>query len=131
MAFSIESRVPFLTWELVSFALSLPEEFLIDDRGATKSVFRRAMRGITPDPILDRRDKIGFATPEHDWLRVLQPWVESVLGSAAAAGIPALDPVGVRRAWEDMLAGRAAFDWRFWRWINLIRWTELNAVRWD
>ncbi len=46
------------------------------------------MRGIVPDPILDRRDKIGFATPELAWLDILDPWVRGILGSESARGIP-------------------------------------------
>src|SRR5205807_3214015 len=65
MAFSIESRVPFLTMPLVDFLLRLPEEHLIGRDGTTKNVFRQAMRGLVPDTILDRRDKIGFQTPEQ------------------------------------------------------------------
>lgn len=68
MRFSIESRVPFLTTEMAEFLLSVPEPFLVSPQGETKSIFRAAMRGIVPDDILDRRDKIGFATPEKDWL---------------------------------------------------------------
>ena len=64
MRFSIESRVPFLDVHLVEYLFSLPEEYLISDAGCSKYVFREAMRGIVPDAILDRQDKIGFATPE-------------------------------------------------------------------
>jgi len=64
MAFSIESRVPFLTLPLAEFLLSLPENYLVSDDGVTKHVFREAMRGIIPDSHLDRKDKIRFATPE-------------------------------------------------------------------
>jgi asparagine synthase (glutamine-hydrolysing) len=75
MAFSIESRVPFLSPELVNFVLSLPEPYIIAPDGTSKAVFRRAMRGIVPDPILDRQDKIGFATPEHTWLSAASSWI--------------------------------------------------------
>lgn len=68
MAFSIENRVPFLTIPLANFLLSLPENFLISDKGISKSIFREAMRGIVPDVILDRKDKIGFVTPMADWV---------------------------------------------------------------
>lgn len=64
MRWSIESRVPFLTTEIAEFLLSLPEEYLLSPQGETKHVFRAAMRGIVPDEILDRKDKIGFRTPE-------------------------------------------------------------------
>ena len=128
MAHSIESRVPFLTLPIVQFVLSLPEEYIISPDGTTKSVFREAMRGIVPQAILDRRDKIGFATPEQSWMRTLQPWVESVLHGDAARMIPALNQAGVEAEWKAMLDGKIAFDWRFWRWVNLIRWTELNNI---
>jgi asparagine synthase (glutamine-hydrolysing) len=68
MAFSIENRVPFLTIPLAEFLLSLPENYLISNEGISKSIFREAMRGIVPDTILDRKDKIGFVTPMSDWL---------------------------------------------------------------
>lgn len=69
MHFSVESRVPFLTTRFASLMLSLPEAYLLSGSGETKSVFRAAMRGIVPDEVLDRRDKIGFETTDHSWLR--------------------------------------------------------------
>lgn len=71
MRWSIESRVPFLTTEIAEFIFSLPEEYLISKNGETKHIFREAMRGIVPNEILDRQDKIGFATPERNFLNEL------------------------------------------------------------
>ena len=68
LSHSIESRVPFLTIDMAEFLLSLPENYLLSDDGVTKYVFREAMRGIVPDQILDRKDKIGFETPDNQWL---------------------------------------------------------------
>ena len=69
MAFSIESRVPFLDHRLVELCFSMPNEHKVH-RGETKRVLRAAMRGIVPDAILDRKDKTGFITPGHiKWLR--------------------------------------------------------------
>lgn len=75
MRFSVESRVPFLTIPMVELLLSFPEEFLIADNGETKCVFRAAMRSIVPDAVLDRKDKIGFATPEENWILNIAPTV--------------------------------------------------------
>lgn len=129
MAFSIESRVPFLTPALVSYLFSLPEHYLIAPDGTRKAVFRAAMRGIVPDAILDRKDKIGFLTPEKRWLSALHPWVEGVLRSDAAHQIPALNLPVVEREWRSVLSGQRPFDARLWRWVNLIRWTERFNVR--
>lgn len=127
MAHSIESRVPFLTRELAEFCLSLPEEYLVDMRGRSKSVFREAMRGIVPDAILDRRDKIGFATPEREWLGSLTGWIESTLADAGG-GVPYLKMDAARREWGAIRSGGKAFDWRVWRWLCYARWARLFGV---
>jgi asparagine synthase (glutamine-hydrolysing) len=128
MAFSVESRVPFLTPELVSFIHSLPERYIIASDGTSKAVFRRAMRGIVPDEILKRRDKLGFAVPERHWLGVLDGWVRSALHSDAAREMPFLNLGVAQREWDLVRSGRRAFDFRIWRWVNLIRWTEELGV---
>jgi asparagine synthase (glutamine-hydrolysing) len=128
MAHSIESRVPFLTTAVAEFVLSLPEEYLIAPDGTSKSVFRSAMRGLVPDSILDRRDKIGFATPERRWLETLRPWVEEVLRAGEEARLPVLDMAAVRREWAEISAGAAGFDFRVWRWLNVIRWAQNMGV---
>jgi asparagine synthase (glutamine-hydrolysing) len=69
MAFTIESRLPFLDHRLVEYAYSLPFEYKIKN-GLTKFLLRESMRGLTPDSILDRIDKKGFTTPgEVKWLK--------------------------------------------------------------
>ncbi|MFN3927498.1 MAG: asparagine synthase (glutamine-hydrolyzing) [Pseudanabaenaceae cyanobacterium] len=124
MHFSVESRVPFLTPQLAEFMLSLPEEYIISDRAVTKSVFRSAMTGITPSAILDRRDKIGFATPELTWLKSLKSWVEATLYSETAQQIPVLHLSSIHRDWQNIVIGKSPFDFRVWRWLNLIKWVE-------
>ena len=67
MIHSIESRVPFLTTDIAEFLLSLPENFLLSDKGSTKCIFRDSMKGIVPHEVLQRKDKVGFETPESAW----------------------------------------------------------------
>jgi asparagine synthase (glutamine-hydrolysing) len=131
MASSIESRLPFLTPALAEFLLRLPEDYLLGRDGTTKRVFRQAMRGIVPDAILDRRDKIGFATPEQRWLQTLHPWVEATLSSDRARSIGVLNVPAMQRELSAIRAGRAKFDFRIWRWVNLIRWADRFDVRFD
>jgi asparagine synthase (glutamine-hydrolysing) len=130
MAFSIESRVPFLTPALANFVLALPEEYLIGRDGTTKAVLRHAMRGLVPDPILDRRDKVGFATAEQNWLAALRPWVEQVLGSGAAE-VPLLNPKAMAEEWAAAHGGRERFDFRVWRWINFVLWARQFEVTFE
>ncbi|GAB7543297.1 asparagine synthase (glutamine-hydrolyzing) [Cupriavidus sp. 8B] len=120
MQFSVESRVPFLTVPMTNLLLSLPEHYLIARNGETKSVFRAAMRGIVPDDVLDRRDKIGFATPERDWLmglsRELRGWLQD------SKDIPFINRDALLASFDAVMAGKARFTWQVWRWVNFVRW---------
>ena len=120
MRWSVESRVPFLTTPLAEFMLSLPENYLVSPGGETKHVFRAAMRGIVPDEILERKDKIGFATPEKSWMAQiapqLLPWVE------AADSIPFIRSDRYRQEMLAIASGQKAFSYQAWRMINFTRW---------
>jgi len=120
MRFSVESRVPFLTTDLSEFMLSLPEDYLVSEQGETKRLLRSAMRGIVPDEVLDRRDKIGFATPEKQWLlgmaNTIRVWLSEDLQ------LPFLDQKVLLTHFEQIAAGRRPFTWQAWRWINFFQW---------
>ncbi|HET8751990.1 MAG TPA: asparagine synthase C-terminal domain-containing protein, partial [Gaiellaceae bacterium] len=131
MASSIESRVPFLTPALAEFAAGMPDDYLIAPDGTGKLVLKRSLRGLVPDPILDRRDKIGFATPEAKWLRTLAPWVEDVFDSDAARTVGPLRVDRARRCWQQMRDDRRPFNPVAWRWLNLIRWVDRFDVALD
>lgn len=124
MRWSIESRVPFLYVELVEYLYSLPDEYLLNSQGVSKHVFREAMRGIVPDVILDRKDKIGFATPERDWLLNLENWMEAKF--LQAEDMPFFNVPELRREWGRVVSGSIPFDFRCWRWINVISWASKN-----
>jgi asparagine synthase (glutamine-hydrolysing) len=62
MAYSLESRLPFMDYRLVEFVFSLPSIFKIK-RGMGKHIHRKAMEGIVPDEILSHKIKYGFSTP--------------------------------------------------------------------
>lgn len=59
MAVSIEARVPFLDHKMVEFSRHIPAA-LKTRNGVTKYILKKALRGILPDEIIDRK-KIGFA----------------------------------------------------------------------
>lgn len=67
MAFSIESRHPFMDYRLVEFGYSLPNDLLIKE-GWQKYIIRKSMHEM-PESIRYRKDKKGFVTPEDVWLK--------------------------------------------------------------
>jgi asparagine synthase (glutamine-hydrolysing) len=68
MAFSLESRVPFLDHRFVELAFALPDAAKFG-HGWSKYGLRQALGGLLPTNVLWRRDKKGFPTPVGRWLR--------------------------------------------------------------
>jgi asparagine synthase (glutamine-hydrolysing) len=129
MRHSIESRVPFCVPALAELALSLPDSHLVGDDGATKRVFKEAVRGLVPEPIR-RREKVGFAIPDRLWARALQPWIVERLRSGAAA-LPCLRPERLRADLDAFVAGGGFGPGALWRCVNLVEWSDRFSVRWD
>ncbi len=125
MAWSVESRVPFLHVDVVEFALSLPEHYLLGNDGVTKKVFREAMRGLVPDAILNRTDKIGFQTPGNLMLMNAKPWVNSILADIPDAALEVIDPAGLSRLWKRVQEGSMQNDLGLWKALCFVRWLQL------
>ena len=76
MAHSIETRLPFLSHELIEFVFTLPDSFLLNS-GWTKFILRKSMEDFLPPEIVWRKEKVGFETPQEKWLR--SEWVEEII----------------------------------------------------
>lgn len=117
MAYSVESRVPFLENSLVRFVNSLPESFLLSPGGETKHILRAALSGLAPHTVLERRDKIGFETPESLWLEV----GTNVLHSYQIAH-DAFPWLTAKRPKASLVGASHSLQWRF---TNLAKWVEV------
>jgi asparagine synthase (glutamine-hydrolysing) len=68
MAHSVEARLPFMDYRLVSLVFNLGPEWKL--RGPwNKYVVREAMRGCIPEAVRTRPDKMGFPVPAARWFR--------------------------------------------------------------
>jgi len=122
MAFSREVRLPFLDPRVVEFLFAIPEEQKI--RGTvTKVILRRAMSGLVPDKILRRTDKIGFETPEAEWLRgPLRAWADDVFHSQAFQQREWINAKVIESVWKSFLKGQAKYHKQLWLWLCLEVW---------
>jgi hypothetical protein len=66
MAHGVEVRSPFMDWRLICFLFSLPFTSKIGS-GFTKRILRDAMRGILPESIRTRTQKLGFISSPDVW----------------------------------------------------------------
>ena len=123
MAFSIENRVPFLTLPLAELVMGLPERYLVSPAGETKAVFRRSMRGIVPEAILDRRDKVGFETPMKSWMReLIQKELEHFISHKF--NLLPFRSRKLKNCLSEDLESSKPIDGQLWRIYNLIKWYQ-------
>ena len=122
MAWSVESRTPFMDYRLVEFTLGLPEEFIYKN-GLRKTILRKAMHGILPPAIENRKDKMGFVTPEEMWLKGEgKDWFQEGIEDTLRI-LPALfNETKVRKLFTDTIEERIPFDFTIWRIISFGRW---------
>ncbi|MFA4877235.1 MAG: asparagine synthase (glutamine-hydrolyzing) [Methanoregula sp.] len=122
MGFSMESRVPYLDVRLVEYLASLPENQKIRG-GITKIALRNAIRGIVPESIRCRMDKMGFVTPEEVWMKEdLRPFVLEVISSDEFAGRSLWNADEVIRNYLSFLEGKTAYSPEIWRIICTELW---------
>jgi len=128
MAHSVEARVPFLDHRLVEFVLGLPDDYKISG-GTTKRVLREALRGVLPERVRTRVDKLGFVTPEEVWLRERCPDLfRKALRDAVevSSGVIKHD---VLTLLEQMIEGRQPFSHLIWRLISFGSWMKVFSLR--
>ena len=79
MAFSREIRLPFLSHELVEWAFSCQDSLKLRN-GWTKYIIRESMRDQLPSEIAWRKDKMGYAPPQEEWMK--NPGIRSQINEA-------------------------------------------------
>ena len=116
MAWSVESRMPFMDWRVVNFLATVPPAYKIH-AGWTKWLARAAMAEKLPAEVAWRRDKMGWAIPEDAWFGgPLAAWLAQATAASVfareAAQAAGLDPQ------------RASLSQRV-RLLNLAQWHRL------
>jgi asparagine synthase (glutamine-hydrolysing) len=120
MAFSLESRAPWLDHRLAEYAGTLPQDFKMK-RGVGKRILRRAFQSLLPPATLSR-PKMGFGPPLAEWLRAsLRGMFEEYVFRPEMSQY--LNLPTVRQLWDEHQSG--ANDYRIW-----ILWNILILARW-
>ena len=123
MAWSIESRVPFLGRPVLSFVDRLPDAMLLPD-GEPKALLRRAIGSDLPAAAAARRDKMGFPVPLTRWARgPLRDFFHDLLldGTARSRGL--FDPASV----EALLGQESVTARTLWALTNVELWLRKSA----
>lgn len=122
MAFSIESRPPFLDHVLVEYIMKLPVDQKIKF-GWNRHIYRQAMKGILPEEVRKRRSKIGFTNPELSWLRQHSDKFFEIFSSEPFTSLPYWDAGAVQQALQQVVKGEYKGDMlNLWRILNVALW---------
>lgn len=123
MAVSLETRAPFLDKDVVEFAWQLPMNLKLRN-GQGKWILRKLLYKYVPENLVER-PKMGFSIPLDDWLRgPLREWAEPLLDEHRLIAEGYINPVPVRRAWEQHQQNKANFGYRLWSVLMFQSWLE-------
>jgi asparagine synthase (glutamine-hydrolysing) len=122
MNFSLETRFPFLDHNLVEKTLSLDSSDYIKN-GYTKAIMRNALKGILPEKIRLRKDKIGFSTPEMDWFKDknLMDLLAEVIYSPTFKNRGYFNHKNCQMQFENFKKTQKSSS-DFWKWLHLELW---------
>jgi asparagine synthase (glutamine-hydrolysing) len=123
MAFSLETRMPFLDHRVVEYASKIPEA-LKRNGGQTKWPLRQILKRRFPPQLFDR-PKMGFNTPMERWLRgPLRDWGEAQLDETRLRREGFFDVAEVRRLWTEHQQRRRNRAYMLWGILMFQAWYE-------
>lgn len=125
-AFGITSRAPFLDHELVEYCIALQDQAKVHN-GYTKFILREAMRGIMPEGVRKRVDKMGFSVPQDEWFREekFQKLIMDILTSDSFRNRGYIIPEEAVALYQRHLHGEVNVSKDIWKWINLELWFRM------
>jgi asparagine synthase (glutamine-hydrolysing) len=124
MAHSLEARVPLTDLELTGFMSTVPSRLKLRSL-RKKHIMRRAMEGILPAEILNKK-KVGLEMPYSRWLKnELRDLLTSYLGEKRISDTGIFRAAAVQTLVNEHLSGRADHGRALWGLLNYMMWLEL------
>jgi asparagine synthase (glutamine-hydrolysing) len=123
-----ERRFPFLDRDLLEFLYNIPREQLVQP-GRRRFLMRRALRGIVPASLLERKRKAYVARTPLESLQAqskeLTEWTKEMI----CCEIGAIELDHFQRALSQAFQGDAPHLWRFSRTLELESWLRDARVQ--
>lgn len=125
MAVALEVRVPFLDYQLVEFALGIPDEYKYPQ--TPKKILVDALGDLLPDEIVNR-PKMGFTLPWKQWLKEdLRDFCEENIVQFSKRGF--MNREAVLLIWNRFLANDPKITWsRVWHLVVLNNWMKTHQI---
>ncbi|MDX2173153.1 MAG: asparagine synthase (glutamine-hydrolyzing) [Bacteroidota bacterium] len=124
MAFSIESRVPFLDHRLVEFSVALHNDWKIKN-GWTKYILRKSAEPILPKEVVWRKYKMGFLTPQKIWKDESKQELTQFINDISLPNFLSKDYLLKLNNSEINNSSHLS---EFWKLISFLKWAEIFKV---
>ncbi|MCL8535273.1 asparagine synthase (glutamine-hydrolyzing) [Chryseobacterium gallinarum] len=123
MAFSVESRSPFLDYRIIEFARTLPISYRFKD-GITKKILRDILKEYIPEKVFTQPKK-GFAIPLGEWIRKdLKEDILNKLNVEFLNSVPNLDITKFTKQLNLHLMNKHDYSFSIWKLYVLALWCE-------
>ena len=110
---SIETRLPFIDYEVLETALSINNKLKIKN-GWSKHILRKAIEKKLPESVVWRKNKLGFNAPEKTWLDEIESDMEDTIQQS------------------KLLNNYIDFDNLTFKSLNLrTKWRLFNIAKWE
>jgi asparagine synthase (glutamine-hydrolysing) len=86
------------------------------------------MKSVLPENIRMRRDKIGFAVAEEEWICTQKTDEFRELVKSAIEQSQGILNKNLQSKFERVASGKEAFSFIVWRWICLGRWMKRYKI---
>lgn len=126
MAFSIESRVPFLDYRVVEFGLNLlPNELVY--KNVSRPFYRKALSKYLPKEVTERKDKLGFPTPFLKWSRtILKDFITEKLSNDSSCHVDYINITVLKKNLKRHFEEEIDYSWEIWRLLSFIEFLNLQ-----
>ncbi len=129
MAFSIESRVPFLDYRIVELGVNLKSTHL-SYRGISRPLYRKALKPLLPQEVVNRKDKLGFPVPFELWTKnSLKNYIMDNLNSNNYDLYNYINKAKLTQNLFDHFCGKKNYSWEIWRLMSLNNFLKLFSSK--
>lgn len=124
MAFSIESRVPFLDHRLVELSIALQNHWKINN-GWTKYILRKTAEPVLNKDVVWRKYKMGFLTPQKIWKQQSKHELTQFINDSK---IPDFINKNYLLQLNQSDINDSSHLSEFWKLISFLKWAEVFKV---
>jgi asparagine synthase (glutamine-hydrolysing) len=126
MAFSLESRAPFLDQDVVEASYKIPTQYKIKNKNG-KHILKNILHKYVPKDLIER-PKQGFGIPLDEWIKgpLKNDFYESISDENLSHNL--INPTVVKKMLDDHIDGKRNWQNQLWAIYSFQNWFHENEI---